>query len=225
MIKIECKLEGLDEVKKMFSSTLLKSVLEKALNETAADVKKAEVEEMKRVFKNPGRWVLNSLYIWRANRTTLEASVGVKDAAVKILAHHIYGGPREQKRSEKWLQMVGGTKYYVPSTAGKVSPSKVLQILSATGAHPDPYSRTTARSRKRNKAMPNYFVVRHVGNLQPGVYQRMAGGRIKPVLIFVENVNYPVRFNFFEVGEKTVAKVWAKNFSAAYQAAFRSNVR
>jgi hypothetical protein len=53
----------------------------------------------------------------------------------------------------------------------------------------------------------------------------MAGGRIKPVLIFVENVNYPVRFNFFEVGEKTVAKVWAKNFSAAYQAAFRSNVR
>ena len=223
-MRMEFKLEGIEEAKKMVSSNLLRSILEKALNETVADVKRAEVEEMKRIFDRPTPFVLNSLYIWRANRTNLEASLNVKDRAVKILAPHIYGGGREQKRSEKWLR----APYWIPGQGarfnkyGNISPGQVTQILSATGVHPDPYARTTARSRKRNKAMPNYFVARHMPHLQPGIYQRMSGGKIKPVLIFVQNVNYPVRFNFFEVAEKTVAKVWNRNFSAAFDAAFRS---
>jgi hypothetical protein len=226
MAMIEFKLDGIEEAKKMVSSRLMREVLEKALNETVLDVKKAEVEEMRRIFDRPTPWILNSLYVWRANRTNLEASLRIKDGAVKILAPHIYGGSRQQKRSEKWLR----APYWIPGQGarfnkyGNISPGQITQILSATGAHPDPYARTTARSRKRNKAMPNYFVARHSPHLQPGIYQRMAGGKIKPVLIFVKNVNYPIRFDFLGVAEKTAAKVINRNFKAVYEAVLRVRI-
>lgn len=229
MLRFSVTIDGLEDVKKMLSKDLLKSVLEKTVNDTLADVKKAEVEEMKRIFKSPTPFVLNSLYVWRANRNNLEGYVSIKDAAIKILAHHIFGGTRPQKRSEKWLQGLGAPPYWIPAggarfnKAGNISAGQITQILSATGANPDPYSRTTARSRKRNKAMPNYFVIRHWGgHLKPGVYQRMAGGRIKPVLIFVEHVNYPIRFDWFGVAERTVARVINKNFSNAFNAVFKA---
>lgn len=232
IFKLEWDPKQFEDLKKKLSKEATARVLEKTINETLVEIKKAEQEEMKKCFDKPTPWILNGLYVWRANRSNLEGYVGFKDAQAKILLPHVEGGGREFKRSEKWFQNVSGmsgTPYWVPgawaprNAYGNVPGGQITRMLSAAGAHPDPYSRSTKRSKRRNRAVKNLVVLGPRQGRMPGVYQRVGRG-LKPMLIFVKGVTYQRRFMFYEVGQKTADRVFKQRFDANYEAMWRTGI-
>ena len=194
------------------------------LNYCAKDIKDAEIQEMKRVFDRPTPYTLNSLMITVATKTKPWAIVWFKDQAVNYLLPHIEGGSREQKRSEKWLSRSGAmgvNKFLIPASRvqnkyGNITGGKITQIMSALHAGPDVTQYRTPRSQKRKRNPPEYVVILRKPWLHPGVYQRYASGKIKPVLLFTENVTYRRRFDFFGVAEKTLSRVVERNWTRAW---------
>lgn len=223
IFKIE--VTGLDEVIRNLNNLAQKEMpfaISKGLNDTTAEIRTAEVRKMKEVFKEPTPYTLKSTYIRPANKTKLDAEVGVNDLAMKYLEPQIFGGPRAMKRSERYLQHFwspgGGARL---NKYGNISPGQITQVLSVLGRLPDKYSNISVRSRKRNLKPRDYFLLRTKhGKLTPGVWERKKSG-VKPILAFIRGPQYKRRYPFVEVGiavarQRLVANVRA-NISAAIQ--------
>lgn len=199
----------------------------KALTKTAQAVQKELKTEMGRVFDRPTRFTLSSLRVKPATKANLTATVHFKDtpkgtSAGDYLKPQIHGGSRVLKRFELHLQRAGILApgfYAVPgqgarlNSSGNMSPGQITQILSGVKAHPDIYARSSKASGRRNPAPLAYFVSRG-GHLPYGVWQRI-GQTVVPVLIFVREPTYKVRFKFGDVAQKTAAKHWPIEFRRA----------
>ncbi len=62
-------------------------------------------------------------------------------------------------------------------------------------------------------------------HLLPGVYQRVStpwGSSLKPILIFVKQVNYKIRLDFFGIVQKVVDRDFTSNFNEAFDQAVRT---
>ena len=225
-MEIKFRIEGMDKL----SATLknaekqLRYAAARAATQTAVKVKEQLVKEMQEVFSKPTPFTLRSIYVLPATKDNLTAEVGLKDQAVKYLRPQIEGGTREKKRSEKWLN-----SFYTPGAAmplnayGNITPGRITQILSVTKTHPDIYSRTTSRSKKRNKALPIYFIKRDkTGKLIPGVWQRVGKRKVRPKLIFIDNPQYHKRFDFYGIGQRTAIREFKRIFDAAIADAIRT---
>lgn len=189
-------------------------VMSKTINNTAQQVRKAEVVEMALVFDRPTPFVLNSLYIYPSTKTRLQAEVFFKDKAQSFMRPQVYGGPRDFKRSERWLS----NRFWVPGKAvrlnkyGNVSPGQITQVLSALKRMPDSAQNITARSRKRNKKPRDYFVLWNRKNgLRPGVWERTKRG-IKPILMFISGPRYGKLLDFYGVGQRIATREFAMTF-------------
>jgi hypothetical protein len=231
MFKIEMKLQGLEEVKKLFSKERLKKVLLNTINDTARlDVKKDIVDEMQKVFDRPTPYTLNSVYT-RLNSTDMSVDIGLKEwggkgtAAAEYLKPQVFGGSRPMKRSERYLG-----SYYVPGKGarlnqyGNMSGAQITQILSALKLFPEVgyMANVTALSRRRNKRIRNFFIIRNPGsNLHPGVYEKMANGSIKCVLIFIGSPSYSIRLKWFEVIRDSVNRNIQRRFNENFDRVFR----
>lgn len=160
---------------------------EVALDNTAKDIKKAEVAEMKRVFDSPTRWTLNSLKMTPTINHNMQAVVWFKDPdrmGQHYLVPQVEGGPRKFKGFEQAF----GNRMFVPgqaarmTKAGNVSPGQIRQILSVLGRaeRTAGYSaNVTKRSSSRNKKQRDYvYISKRHGKLYPGIYQRFAKGSI-----------------------------------------------
>lgn len=231
MLNFKLELEGIKEAKKLLSPERLKKVILNTINDTARlDVKPDIQKEMKQVFDNPTPYTLNSVYT-RLNPTDMSVDIGLKEwggkggSAGNYLKPQIYGGTRPMKRSETYLQ-----SYYVPGRGvrlnayGNIPGSTITQILSALKAFPEVgyMANVTARSRGRNKRIRNFFIAREdQKNLKPGVYERMANGSIKPVLIFIGSPSYQVRLRLFDVIQDSVNKNIQRRFDENFNKVFR----
>lgn len=199
-----------------------------ALNQTATEVKKELVAEMKKVFDNPTPQTLNSLFIKNATKHNLSATVKIKDFFGKgtpasiYLSAQIEGGGRAQKKSERRLAELGLPAYFVPGQGmklnkyGNIPASQLVKILSGLKAFNDAGydANRTSNSKKKNKTLAEYFVITKRGRLLPGVYQRLKN-TIKPLLIFIYKPNYNKRFDFARVGIATANKHFANFFYKA----------
>lgn len=199
----------------------------KALTFTAERVQAAEKQELQRVFDRPTRWTLRSIYKLSATPARLFSRVWIKDEwaggtsgipAAKYLPPHIDGGNRPHKRFEKALIHYGvmpSDMYAVPGrrarmdASGNMSRGQIIQILSALGAAERMsgfMANRTARSRKRNRNQPHYFVGRPGNGSGPlGIWQRVGNGA-RPILIFVKRPTYKRRFDFYGVAQRIAAK-------------------
>ena len=119
-----------------------------ALTRTAQDVRKAEREEMQKVFDRPTPYTLNSLYVAGATKEQMQARVWLKDElavsnggtpATKYLLPQIEGGGRALKGLERMMERIGALPKgwrVVPGQGasvdgyGNMSRSQVIQILS-----------------------------------------------------------------------------------------------
>lgn len=230
MALMEFKLEGIEEAKKLLSKERIRKVLLDTINDTARlDVKPAIQDEMKKVFDRPTPYTLNSVYT-RLNSSDMSVDIGLKEwggkgtAAAEYLKPQIFGGARPMKRSEKHLG-----NYYVPGAGarlnqyGNIPGSQITQILSALKALPEVgyMANVTERSRKRNKKIRNYFIIRNPGKgLRPGVYERTSSGKVKPILIFIGSPSYQVRLRWFDVIRDSFFKHVQHRFSQSYDRAF-----
>ena len=207
-MEFKVELKGVKEALRTFDDVEKRELpfaMSKAINDTARLIRKAEVDTMQQIFHKPTRWVLNSLFMRPSTKQRLQALVYFKDQAVGYMLPHVQGGTRPQKRSEKLLKT-----YWVPGRAarlnayGNISPGQVVQILSATHKAYDPYSWTTARSRKKNPKPRDYFIVRHQrGRLFPGVWERHGKTKSpRPIIRFIGTPQYKRRFHFYEIAQK-----------------------
>ncbi len=207
----------------------------RALTQTGQLVKNAVRGTMGISFDRPTPYTLNSVYLKPATKTNLVAEVNLKNWASKgappsrYLQPQVQGGGRPPKYSEIAFQKKGilpGGMLWVPGKGaklnqyGNIMPSLIVQIMSATGSHwKAGYTANVAKHAEKriNKTTLDIFVSERGGHLPFGVYQRMANGDIKPLLIFVEQVHYSVRLPFKQIA----TNVYNVNFARLFEASLR----
>lgn len=220
-----------------------------ALNKTAEAVKVAEIKEMKDVFDRPTPITLDSLFVKRATKSQLTATIGIKDfmgkgtPASKWLAAQIKGGSRHLKKFEKALQSVGALPpgyFAVPGSAckldqyGNIPGSLITQLLSYFSAFPEMGYRANMTAKRRAALAKGkkgsqgviYFVGQPAdGKLPLGIWARYTfhgGSAVKPVLIFVRHAQFQKLLDFEYVATKTVEKEFPSQFRAAIAEAMRT---
>ena len=204
-----------------------------ALNKTAQLSRAAVQQEMRVVFNNPTRWVINSLRIIPSTKTNLVAEVAFKDRAAdtsgKTMVYpHVEGGSRLHKAVERRLGALGllpAGWFAVPGSgarldaAGNMSRSQISTVLAAIEGKP------IATKRRSKVAQAAYFAARRddpkTRHLQPGVYAR-TGREIKPVLLFVPRAAYRRRLDFYGIINKTVDKHLPNEWRKAMDHALRT---
>lgn len=199
----------------------------KALTFTAEAVRDAETTEMQTVFDRPTPYTLNSLAMRPASVGSQTAEVFFKEGfgkgtpASNFLQPHVRGGGRAQKRSERALAargLMGNKGYWVPAKGVKLNQygnltgalwSKILSDLQVTSdAH---------QWRNKAKRKSRYFVPRPGSKLTPGVYERMANGRIRAIVIFVSSVNYKKRFDFYGIARRVAEIVFPQKWESSFK--------
>lgn len=168
------------------------------------------------------------------------------------LLPQIQGGSRPMKRFEERLRMSGymtASERAVPAQAaqldayGNMSRGQINQILSQlkTAVVQGDYSNATNSKRSRAKrATVEYFVARRTlprrgwagqraetfqQHLPNGVWERRRfswGTSVRPVLLFVTGVTYRRRFDFFGIGERTIAATLPRHLQSAAAQAMRT---
>jgi hypothetical protein len=173
------------------------------------------------------------------------------DNAESMIVPHIEGGKRKFKPFEVRLQRIGVLPagwYVVPGQGadmdanGNMSRGQISLLLNVLGAYTEAgYSKanfkTIIRLKKGNAKKGTYgfeFFVNPVGSkattrsghpLLPGVYKRVTtgfGSSLKPVLIFVRNVAYKKRLDFYGIVQRTVDEHFPSEFDKAYADAMRT---
>jgi hypothetical protein len=212
-----------------------------ALTRTAQDVQAAIKAEMPSAFDRPTRYAINGMFLKRATKTSLEARVWVKDnpsgkgtPADRFLAPQIFGGNRGLKGIERLLQANGMMPqgwFAVPGDGatldanGNVRRAQITQMLSQLkvqrgAGHESRASGSTRSNRTIARQGVTYFVLPN-GNrgLPPGVYikRRFAHGTaIKPMFVFVPQVQYKTRLRFHEIGQATIEAKFSGHFDAEF---------
>lgn len=218
MIRVEAKglQERLDELSDL-EHNQLPYVTALALTQTAAKVKERLEGEMRSVFDRPTRYTLNSLRLFPATKQKLVARVWMKNEADKAapatrwLTPQVYGGPREDKRSEKLLRAKGvlpDGKFIVPGRDakldgfGNIGRGQLQKIIAGLGAQHDKYSNST-ESRRSIGNLKRFFVMRN-GREAIGIGERTGRGKdkVKLVLAFVGRPGYRKDFDFFAIADQ-----------------------
>ncbi|AOZ05954.1 hypothetical protein [Cupriavidus malaysiensis] len=177
----------------------------RALTKTQQLVKANIEAEMPRVFDNPTRYTLNSLYLQPATKQDLSARVWFKDvdsggrASTKFLGPEVYGGERRYKAFDRALQAAGimpAGMVAVPGSAveldehGNVPPALIVQILSYFNAFPQKGYRANMTQRRRDnlargksgvRGFTYFALARPEGKLPAGIYRRMDYGADKRI--------------------------------------------
>lgn len=213
-----------------------------AINRTAELVKKAVVDEMKKVFDRPTPFTLNSLYVTPSTKDKLEAVVWLKDEysvgnqgtpATKYLGPEIFGGARRAKSHERRLRdkgMLGSGMFAVPAQGaegllnryGNLEGGLIWQMMSSLKINRDIgyQSNETAKSRKRNRSRARYFILG--GDRPLGIASRPTGGVLQPFVWFVKSPSYTPRLNFFAIAEKAIDENLEKQLSKAIRYAIKT---
>lgn len=127
-----------------------------ALNETAETVKAAEEQFIKAKFDRPTPFTQRGLYLRRASKGRLTATIGMK----KVQSEYL-----------KW-QVTGGTRR-----------PKGRALLVPVGARLNKYGNMPKGAVKRLKSNPRVFVAsageRKTAHLAPGIYERPRKGKYR----------------------------------------------
>lgn len=181
-----------------------------ALTRTAQATQVVLRQEMRRVFRNPRGFTLQSLYAKPARVRDLEADVHFKDfapkgtAAGKYLRPQVLGGSRPQKPFERLLMGTGAGMFWAP-VGDSLNLGQLQKVLSALGVQRDPYQNATRgrapRGKRRNET---YFVsTGRKAGVKAGVYMRQ-GRQAVPVIRAIRPPTYSRRFDMAGVSRRTM---------------------
>ena len=173
----------------------------KALTRTGQAIKKAEEDEMRRVFDRPTPYTLRALFLRPATKANPVAQVWLKDdragsgtPPAKFLGPAIEGGSRSRRASERYLEqllVVPRGWYIVPGRAARIdgygnwATGEIRQILSYFQASEMTAGRKANTTREQREKMKlgsrrkrgiEYFAVRPndraAKHLLPGIYRK-----------------------------------------------------
>ncbi len=110
LVNLKLEISNITKNLKSFEKKHIPFALSRALNESADSSHTIVLNSMKRIFKKPTPFILNSLRIQRSNKSNLVVVLGFKDtyghegsAVENTLNPHIYGKDREPKAYERTL--------------------------------------------------------------------------------------------------------------------------
>lgn len=144
------KTDGLEKTVKEMNALVKRQIpfaISRALNKTAKQTEVEERTSMLAVFDRPTQYVINSLRIFYATKSRLEATIRYKDKddagkgnpASNFLHPQVFGGQRKVKKFESALQRIGVLpkglyitpgKYCPLDSYGNIPASFIVQILS-----------------------------------------------------------------------------------------------
>ena len=229
------QLHGLDETRKWLITTNrhARFACVAAINRTLKRIREAEQQEIKKVFDRPTPQTVRGMFVERATQAKQYGAVRLKDGFGKgtppseYLLPHIVGGERGLKRIENRLRnwhggnMMRADEYVVPAKGlrlnryGNVSQGTIAKILS----HLRAFRESGFTANRRIDQASSYFIPKPGSNLPRGVYQRVGGRKIVPVLMFVKKPMYKKRFNFYHIAQRVVdqnlLKEWDRTFMQA----------
>lgn len=239
-MRLSIQIEGLKEVQaslRDFSDRRMAAAAATALTRTARQMKEGIQEQLPSIFDRPTAYTLGGIGFTGAQASSLEAQVFVKDQqsgagrpAAVYLATEVTGGARPAKGFEKLLQSMGvmpsgwravpgaGALLDASGNVGRTQLGQIIRELRST--------KTVGPQRKgfesksiaaRRKAGGQYFaVLPGTKGLKPGIYLREFTGRnVLPVLVFVKQTNYPVRFDFVARATAIAERVFGPNLEQA----------
>jgi hypothetical protein len=199
----------------------------KASNSVAFDIRRAEQETAKKVFKRPKPQTIRNFFVLKAKKSN-----NINRPLAKIIFDQIYnkggheymlanveGGGRPLKRSERRLG-----SYWRPTkdadldAYGNIRGRQVIRILSQLRLFNEAgftanATRTTTRRKKQT-----YYAIPKVG-----VFERKRGEQSKKVLNFIAAPGYKKIFPFYEVATKEFNKKWDKQFNYWFSRALKLN--
>lgn len=211
-----------------------------ALTETAKLIKSAVEDDMRSVFDRPTPYTMNALRLVPATKQKLEARVWIKGEAdgaapaTRWLTPEVYGGPRNNKRSESLLRARGilpEGKFVVPGKGmkldsyGNIGRGQLQKILSGLGAQGDRLQNSTD-SRRSAGNRSRYFVMRR-GRAAIGIAERTGTKRddVQMVLAFVGTPAYARALDFFEIGGRVADEQLSIQFERAFERALSTRRR
>ena len=186
----------------------------KALTFTAEKVQKHQTQLIPKIFSNPTKTTRNAVRKTSATPKKLEASVFIKDVRGehKWLLHHIEGGPRPQKGSERaagrgrlapWTAAGKDAKRNRYGNIPRATYAKMFADAQLAGLYSGDYASTTPKRRGGIKKIKYFAGVTRSG--KRAIYQRVGGKKSKkiiPVLVEIKKPTYRKRWPFFKVGIK-----------------------
>lgn len=195
--------------------------LETAIDKTAADIKKGEIDEMRSVFDNPTAYTLNSLKLTRTKGHNMVATVGFKEPprmTDSYLVPEVEGGERKAKGFERGI----GSKFvpgkgaerdqYNNIKVGQIR--KMLRIIKAQG---NALPATKRKGRTKQRMYVYLPVGSSRGKLLPGIYQRVGDKQrfLTPIVVRGwQHAKYKQRLKFYDVAQKIHGNVFEKYFFA-----------
>lgn len=195
-----------------------------AIVDTVKDIHDAEINEMKRVFDAPTEWLKKGLIQAlptgtdkgqfggkRFGQTISQSGVYFDDNRTgrtpnDVVRPHVYGGTRKKKANEYRLASVGAfttnTQFAVMGLGqprnkeGNIPGSVYSRMLADLGAIPT----AIPKDKKGVPKAAKFFVMKNESG-QEYVAERI-GDDLRTVLVFVDSVNYKVRYDFHKVAQK-----------------------
>lgn len=215
------------------STRQLPFAMSRALNDTAEDVRNAEIATMQRVFDRPTPYTLNAFQIRPSNKGNLVAIVEQKAQASRrdYLKREAIGGPRNSTAIESLLRSrlpyAGILTAILPADNARLdkygnwSSGQRNEVISAIGAMRDSTSNRSAASTKRKKNPSKFFLP--TSGLPPAIYERTGGGQLKVILAFTsEAPTYTPRFPFQETARTTAQAQFPLNLAIRFGDAMNS---
>jgi hypothetical protein len=211
---------------------IIRKVVAASLSDTVDDLHTRQQMEMKQVFNNPTPYVMRGL---KKRYPGGKYGQGVTKAGTyfeyfpvgkspeDIVKPHVFGGGRQQKRSERRLSGLGFNpggytimgSDYPKNSSGDISGARYTQMLHQLGALSEMARQAMPKNRQKNRGGTSYYVIRRGGT--PIAIGERNGSNTRIMLVFARNVQYQKRYQYFEVGEKQVAYSLPTHFNRILQ--------
>ena len=158
----------------------------KALTNTAKDVRQELMDELPKAFDRPVPFTLRGIGYTPASKTSLTATVFIRETQAKYLD----------------LQVKGGTEY-----------PKHRALLKPAAVPLNQYGNLPRNKVKQLLARKNTFSgrVRGIG----GIWQRVGVRNVKLLVAYVPSQEVKARLDFYGIGKRVVARRFEPNFEAA----------
>ena len=201
-IEIRLQLEGFDRMRGFVAG--LEGKLQKAAAKAVNDTAKAAAEELnastRNAFDRPNQFTQRAALVSRyATATNPSAEVALRPRQDRYLRPSIVGGQRPAKPSERRLAASH------PSLNGRAAWRPGIDASRDASGNIRRRQLVDALSGKDPKS---FLLTEQRGKLKPGVYRRMARGKLRNVLAFGQLPSLARRWNVERIGRSAVAKAW-----------------
>lgn len=202
-----------------------------AISDTIDDMHTRELMEMKAVFDRPTPWVMRGL---KKRYPGGRFKVNEVDAGIyfeffpmgksqeDVVKPHVFGGPRRLKSSERRIlnnpRVPAGTwtvmgNRYPKDSYGNIPGARYVQAIQQLGVMSPEAMSVLPKGKQKGRKNTEYFVYTPKNASYPvGIAERRGEG-FTIMLKFVQQPNYPKRFDYFGVGHKQFQASFPRHFN------------